>query len=164
MLTSGAWTRSVLRGLDCSLPIRPIKGQMQLYRLAPGALTTMILRNGHYVIPRRDGLVLCGSTLEDSGFEKSVTEAAHDKLRAAAITLWPALAHADCVAQWAGLRPASPNGIPFIGEVPHQPGIWVNAGQFRNGLVLAPASARLLCDQLLKRTPVMDTAPYQLMP
>lgn len=164
VLTSGAWTRGVIRHLDSDLPIRPVKGQMQLYRLAPGALTTMILRNGHYVIPRRDGLVLCGSTLEDTGFEKSVTETAHDTLRAAAISLWPALADADCVAQWAGLRPASPNGIPFIGEVPDQPGIWVNAGQFRNGLVLAPASAQLLCDQLLKREPVIDPAPYQLIP
>ncbi len=164
VLTGGAWTQSLLRDLGLSLPVRPIKGQMQLYQLAPGALTTMILRNGHYVIPRRDGLVLCGSTLEDTGFDKSVTEKAHDALRAAAISIWPALADADCVAQWAGLRPGSPNGIPFIGEVPNQPGLWVNAGQFRNGLVLAPASARLLCDQLLKRSPVMDAAPYQLFP
>lgn len=163
VLTSGAWTQALLRDLGLTLPVRPIKGQMQLYQLAPGALPTMILRNGHYVIPRRDGLVLCGSTLEDTGFDKSVTEAAHEKLRAAAISLWPALADADCVAQWAGLRPGSPNGIPFIGEVPGQPGLWINAGQFRNGLVLAPASARLLCDQLLKRSPVMDAAPYQLL-
>lgn len=163
VLTGGAWTQQLLRDLDLTLPVRPIKGQMQLYQLAPGALSTMILRAGHYVIPRRDGLVLCGSTLEDSGFDKSVTEAAHDTLRAAAISLWPALADAPCVAQWAGLRPSSPNGIPFIGEVPDQPGLWVNAGQFRNGLVLAPASAQLLCDQLLQRSPALDPAPYQLL-
>jgi len=164
VLTGGAWTQDLLRDLGMSLPVRPIKGQMQLYQLAPGALTTMILRNGHYVIPRRDGLVLCGSTLEDSGFDKSVTAVAHETLRAAARSLWPALAEADCVAQWAGLRPGSPNGIPFIGEVPGQPGLWVNAGQFRNGLVLAPASAQLLCDQLLRRSPVLNAAPYQLLP
>lgn len=163
VLTGGAWTQGLLRDLGLTLPIRPIKGQMQLYRLAPGALAPMILRQGHYVIPRRDGLVLCGSTLEDTGFDKSVTGSAHDRLRAAALSLWPALAEAECVAQWAGLRPGSPNGIPYIGEVPGQPGIWVNAGQFRNGLVLAPASAQLLCDQLLGRQPVLDPAPYQLL-
>lgn len=163
VLTGGAWTQCLLSSLGLTLPIRPIKGQMQLYQLAPGALPTMILRQGHYVIPRRDGLVLCGSTLEDTGFEKSVSEVAHDALRAAAISLWPALAEAPCVAQWAGLRPCSPNGIPFIGEVPGHSGIWVNAGQFRNGLVLAPASAQLLCDQLLGRAPAMDATPYQIL-
>lgn len=162
VLTGGAWTQSLLSDLGLKLPIRPVKGQMQLYQLAPSALPTMILRHGHYVIPRRDGLVLCGSTLEDTGFEKSVSEAAHTTLRAAALSLWPALAQAPCVAQWAGLRPGSPNGIPFIGEVPNHPGVWVNAGQFRNGLVLAPASAQLLCDQLLGRTGTLDAAPYQL--
>lgn len=163
VLAGGAWTQRLLQRLGMTLPVRPIKGQMQLYQLAPGALRTMILRQGHYVIPRRDGLVLCGSTLEDTGFDKSVTETAHRTLRAAAVALWPALADAPCVAQWAGLRPASPNGIPFIGEVPSHPGIWVNAGQFRNGLVLAPASAQLLCDQLLGRAPAMDASPYQLL-
>lgn len=164
VLTGGAWTQHLLRDLGLILPIRPIKGQMQLYQLAPGALKTMILRKGHYVIPRRDGLVLCGSTLEDTGFEKSITETAHATLRAAALSLWPALAQAPCVAQWAGLRPASPNGIPFIGEVPSHPGVWVNAGQFRNGLVLAPASAQLLCDQLLGKAGTLDAAPYQILP
>ncbi len=162
VVCGGAWSGRLLATLGSSLPVRPVRGQMQLYRLAPGALPSMIMRAGHYVIPRRDGHVLCGSTLEEAGFDKSTTEQAHDILRAAALRLWPALAQAPLLQQWAGLRPGSPNGIPFIGAVPGQDGIWVNAGQFRNGLVLAPASARLLADQLLGRTPVIDPLPYSL--
>lgn len=161
VVCGGAWSGRLLAAAGSSLPVRPIRGQMQLYRLAPGSVPTMILRDGHYLIPRRDGHVLCGSTLEDAGFDKSLTDAGHERLRRAAARLWPALAGLEPVQEWAGLRPGSPNGIPFIGAVPGQPGIWVNAGQFRNGLVLAPASATLLADLLLGREPGVDPLPYQ---
>lgn len=162
VVCGGAWSGRLLAMLGVTLPVRPVRGQMQLYRLAPGSLPSMIMRGGHYLIPRRDGHVLCGSTLEEAGFDKSTTAQAHDILRAAALRLWPALAEAPLVRQWAGLRPGSPNGIPFIGPVPGQEGVWVNAGQFRNGLVLAPASARLLADLLLGRTPAIAPDPYGL--
>lgn len=162
VVCGGAWSARLLETVGMTLPVRPVRGQMQLYRLAPGALRSMIMRGGHYLVPRRDGHVLCGSTLEEVGFDKSTTDQAHDILRAAALRLWPALAEAPLVRQWAGLRPGSPNGIPFIGPVPGQEGVWVNAGQFRNGLVLAPASARLLADQLLGRAPAMAPEPYSL--
>lgn len=158
VVCGGAWTAKLLPG--AALPVRPIRGQMQLYHLLPGSVPAMILRDGHYIIQRRDGHVLCGSTMEDAGFDKSTTDVARDKLSAAAARLWPALAGAPLLRQWAGLRPWSPNGIPFIGPVPGQAGVWVNAGQFRNGLVLAPASARLLADLLLGRAPEVDPAPY----
>lgn len=161
VVCAGAWSARLLAGHGEPLAVRPVRGQMQLYQLAPGALPTMILRGGHYVIPRRDGLVLCGSTVEEAGFDKSVTEVGRRQLSNAASTLWPALASTPVARQWAGLRPGSPNGIPFIGELPGQPGLWVNAGQYRNGLVLAPASARLLADCLLGRPPVLDPAPYR---
>lgn len=163
VVCAGAWCGRLLTPLGLTLPVKPIRGQMQLYQLAPGAVATMILREGHYLIPRRDGLVLCGSTLEDVGFDKSTTSAAHTQLRAAAIAIWPSLAKVEPIQQWAGLRPSSPNGIPFIGALPEHEGLWINAGQFRNGLVLAPASARLLVDQLLGRPPAIDPAPYALV-
>lgn len=162
VVCGGAWSGRLLAMVGVTLPVRPVRGQMQLYRLAPGSLPSMIMRGGHYLIPRRDGHVLCGSTLEEAGFDKSTTAQAHDILRAAALKLWPALAEAPLVRQWAGLRPGSPNGIPFIGPVPGQDGVWVNAGQFRNGLVLAPASAQLLADLLLGRTPAVAPEPYGL--
>lgn len=162
VVCGGAWSGRLLAGCGVDLPVRPVRGQMQLYKLAPGELPCMVMRGGHYVIPRRDGHVLCGSTLEEAGFDKSTTTTAHDILRQAAARLWPALTDAPLLRQWAGLRPGSPNGIPFIAAVPGQEGIWVNAGQFRNGLVLAPASARLLADLVLGRAPALDPLPYSL--
>ncbi len=162
VICGGAWTAQLLSPVGVSIPIKPIQGQMILYKLDPGALPCMLMHQGRYLIPRRDGHVLCGSTLEDVGFDKQTTEEALLDLRASAERLWPALRGVAPIRQWAGLRPASPNGIPFIGEVPNIKGLWVNAGQFRNGLVLAPASARLLADLMLGREPIVDPAPYQL--
>lgn len=160
VMCAGAWSALLLAPLQ-SLPIAPVRGQMQLYKLKPGRISCMIQRGSHYLIPRLDGHVLCGSTLEHVGFDKSTTEQAAQTLRQAAISIWPELAQAPVIKQWSGLRPGSANGIPFIGELAKQPRVWVNAGQFRNGLVLAPASARLLVDQLLGRSPVIDPTPYQ---
>ncbi len=162
VVCAGAWSAQLLGRIQ-ALPIQPVRGQMQLYKLAAGELPCMIQRGAHYLIPRKDGHVLCGSTLEHAGFDKSTTAVAAEQLRQAAMAIWPALSSAPLLRQWAGLRPGSPNGIPFIGQLPNQSRVWVNAGQFRNGLVLAPASARLLVDQLLGRKPDIDPAPYTLL-
>lgn len=165
VVCSGAWSPGVLGQLGDSmpLPVRPVRGQMLLYKLAPGVLPCMVMANGRYVIQRRDGHVLCGSTLEETGFDKGVTVEARESLMESAARLLPALAGVPPVAQWAGLRPGSPNGIPFIGRLPHLENVWINAGHFRNGLVLAPASARLLADQILQRETSLDPSPYQCL-
>ncbi|MDF2446186.1 MAG: D-amino acid oxidase [Moraxellaceae bacterium] len=163
VVCGGAWTGKLLQQAGQEVALRPVRGQMLLYRLEPGELSCIVLAEGRYVIPRRDGHVLCGSTLEETGFDKSTTAEALASLAASAARLWPALQGREPVAQWAGLRPAAPNGIPYIGRVPGSGNLWVNAGQFRNGLVLAPASARLLADLLLARTPAVDPHPYQIL-
>jgi glycine oxidase len=166
VLCGGAWTSVLLAEARAGqgIPLRPVRGQMLMYRLQPGALPCIVLAEGRYVIPRRDGHVLCGSTQEEAGFDKSTTAEAFASLATSAARLWPALAAEKPVAHWAGLRPAAPNGIPFIGRVPEFDNLWVNAGQFRNGLVLAPASARLLADQMLARPTLVDARPYQMLP
>lgn len=163
VVCGGAWSGRLLAAQHAGVPVRPVRGQMLLYKREPGELPAIVLGEGRYVIPRRDGHVLCGSTLEEAGFDTVPTAEAHASLKATAERLWPVLRGQEPVAQWAGLRPAAPNGIPFIGRVPELDNLWLNAGQYRNGLVLAPASARLLADQLLGREPVADPRPYQLL-
>lgn len=162
VITAGAWSGGLLASLGVELPVEPVRGQMILFRAEPGLLQGMVLKDGRYLIPRRDGHILCGSTLERVGFDKSTTEEARQDLYQAAIQLLPALAERELESHWAGLRPGSPQGIPFIGPVPGVEGLYVNAGQFRNGLVLAPGSVRVLVDQILGRAPVVDPAPYRL--
>lgn len=160
VVAAGAWSGELLAGLGLELPVEPVKGQMILYKCAEDFLPSMVLAKGRYAIPRRDGHVLVGSTLEFAGFDKTPTETALDSLKASAVDLLPALADAEVVGHWAGLRPGSPDGVPFIGPVPGFEGLWLNCGHYRNGLVLAPASCRLLTDLLLGREPIVDPQPY----
>lgn len=160
VIAAGAWSGELLAGLGLGLPVEPVKGQMILYKCAEDFLPSMVLAKGRYAIPRRDGHILIGSTLEFAGFDKTPTETALDSLKASALDLLPALTDAEVVGHWAGLRPGSPDGVPFIGPVPGFEGLWLNCGHYRNGLVLAPASCRLLTDLLLEREPIVDPRPY----
>jgi glycine oxidase len=160
VLAAGAWSGELLKTLGLALPVEPVKGQMILYKCAEDFLPSMVLAKGRYAIPRRDGHILIGSTLEYAGFDKTPTDNALESLKASAEELLPALKDAEVVGHWAGLRPGSPEGIPFIGELPTHPGLWLNCGHFRNGLVLAPASCQLLADLMLGREPIIDPAPY----
>jgi len=160
VLTAGAWSGELLKTLGLELPVEPVKGQMILYKCATDFLPSMVLAKGRYAIPRRDGHILVGSTLEHEGFDKTPTDVALASLKASAVELIPALADAEVVGHWAGLRPGSPEGIPYIGPLSGFEGLWLNCGHYRNGLVLAPASCQLLADLLLGRERVIDAAPY----
>ncbi len=160
VVAAGAWSSELLATLGLHLPVEPVKGQMILYKCEPDYLPAMVLAEGRYAIPRRDGHVLVGSTLEHVGFDKTPTGEALASLQASAEKMLPGLAQREVVGHWAGLRPGSPDGIPFIGEVPELPGLWLNCGHYRNGLVLAPASCELLKNLMLGETPIVDPAPY----
>jgi len=160
VVASGAWTAELLEPTGLRLPIEPVRGQMILFHGPPGLVSRIALYNGHYVIPRRDGRILVGSTLEYVGFDKRTTEQGLSELKQAAFELIPELAALPVEHHWAGLRPGSPNGVPVIGPHPDISNLYICAGHFRNGVVLGPASARLLSDQLLGIRPVLDPTPY----
>lgn len=162
VVAAGAWSRQLLAGLDIHPEIRPVRGQMLLFKGVPDMVTRIILGERHYVIPRRDGRVLVGSTMEEAGFDDSTTATARAELEAAAFRLVPGLRDFAVERHWAGLRPGSPTGVPYIGEHPQVAGLFLNSGHFRNGVVMAPASARLLVDLVVGRGPIVDPAPYAL--
>ncbi len=163
VITAGAWSGNLLAEVQIELPVVPIKGQMLLFEPPRRLLNSIVLTKGRYLIPRRDNHVLIGSTLERTGFDKCTTEEALLSLLASAVELVPELAESKVKKQWAGLRPGAPNGIPFIGKFSQFDNLHINAGQYRNGLVLAPASAKLLADLLLGRDVTIDPAPYRPM-
>ncbi|MFQ5642402.1 MAG: glycine oxidase ThiO [Thiogranum sp.] len=159
-VASGAWSTDLLRSTGISLPVEPVRGQMILYRGTPRLVSCITLYRGRYVIPRRDGRVLVGSTLEYVGFDKSTTQQGLDDLSRAAIELIPELAALPIEQHWSGLRPGSPDGTPLVGPHPGIDNLYINAGHFRNGVVLGPATARLLADQLLGRPVILEKTPY----
>ncbi|WP_421866881.1 glycine oxidase ThiO [Motiliproteus sp.] len=166
LVCGGAWSAGLMEALGLSLAVEPVKGQMLLFNnrnhdpKAP-LLDRVVLADGRYLIPREDGRILVGSTLERVGFDKQTSSEARESLYESALNMLPALQHCDVEAQWAGLRPGSPDGVPYIGAVEGVENLFLNAGHFRNGLVLAPASCRLVADLMLGRTPEIDPAPYR---
>lgn len=160
VVAGGAWSGELLRTTGIELPVEPVRGQMILFRGMPGQVRHIVLDQGRYVIPRRDGRILVGSTLEHVGFDKTTTETALADLRSAALKLVPRLADCELEHHWAGLRPGSPNGVPCIARHPRLTNLYINAGHYRNGVILGPASARLLADQLLGRRAEIDPAPF----
>jgi glycine oxidase len=161
VLAMGAWAGTALSELAPTPSIRPIRGQMLLFKLAPGALDTIVYRNGLYLIPRRDGHILVGSTLEDVGFDKSTDMPTQQRLHAEAAELLPFLSSIQPIQHWSGLRPGSPDNIPIIDRHPDFDNVFVNTGHYRYGVTMAPASAELLVDLMEGNTPVLDPAPYR---
>lgn len=160
IICAGAWSGDLLSNWPTPPDIHPMRGQMLLFAAAPGTISRIVLEGSRYVIPRRDGRTLFGSTIEDAGFVKETTDSARDELYAIATARFPVLKDYPVEAHWAGLRPSSPAGVPYIGRHPQIDGLFVNAGHFRNGIVLGPASARLAADLVLDRSPIVDPTPY----
>jgi glycine oxidase len=162
VICTGAWTAQLLEKIGRKPEIHPVRGQMILFFAKPSQIRHLTLYRERYVIPRADGRVLIGSTLEEAGFEKTTTAEAKEELYRIAVEMYPLLKRTPIEDHWAGLRPGSPSGVPYIGPYPEAEGLYLNAGHFRNGLVTGPASARLISDQLLGREPILPIAPYDL--
>lgn len=148
IITAGAWSQQ-LTGMDAEhISIKPVFGQMLCVKFPKQVLNTMVLDGAHYLIPRMDGHVLIGSTMEHTGFEKKMTKTARRKLMGWATNLWPDIKDAEFVKQWSGLRPATDNGKPYLGRLETYDNVFINAGHFRKGILQAPACARKIADMV----------------
>lgn len=149
--TTGAWTSDITSNqIDIRTPkIIPIKGQMLALESNTIRLNTILYKNGHYLIPRKDGLILAGSTIEDVGYDNSTTSEARDTLWKKSIDIMPELGNSRIAHHWSGLRPGTDQSIPTIG--PHQDisGLYFNCGHFRYGITMAPKSCEILNSWIL---------------
>lgn len=161
IVTAGAWSKTLLGEHALELAIRPVRGQMLLFKTRPDALRSIVLRNGIYLIPRRDGHILVGSTLEEAGFDKSTTQEAMNLLHHAACEILPLLRAAPLIQHWSGLRPGSPDNIPVISRHPGFENLYINSGHFRYGVTMAPASAEIMANQILEQAQAIDIEPYR---
>jgi glycine oxidase len=160
VLAAGAWSGMLEKELA---PITPVKGEMIALEPAAGeALPDQVIwGHGVYVVPR-DGRLLVGATAEMVGFDTGLTPEAARTLRAGAENLLPATKAWTQVDHWAGLRPRAPDGLPLLGPTSLD-GLWLAGGQFRNGILFAPAIARSMADQLLGRAaPIPAFDPRRL--
>ncbi|UJP04837.1 MAG: glycine oxidase ThiO [Nitrosomonas sp.] len=161
VVSAGTWSEAILGDYALGLKIRPVKGQMLLFKYDSPPTSTILVRNDTYLIPRRDGHLLVGSTLEDSGFNKQITDTAKKYLLTQACTLLPSLDKQKIIRHWAGLRPSSPGNIPTIGRHPEIRNLFINSGHFRYGVTMAPASAEILTNEITGKGQPFDISPYQ---
>ena len=162
VLSAGAWSGRV-GGLPDRLPIRPVRGQMLSLSPTAMALDRVVESGDVYLVPRDDGRILVGATMEDAGFAKAMTAEGVSGLLRAALELCPDLAEAEIVDMWAGLRPATPDRLPVLGPVAGTEGrLVVATGHFRNGILLAPVTALAVAEVLTEGTSDLlpsDTSP-----
>jgi glycine oxidase len=150
-VAAGPWTPELLAPLGLDLPVEPRRGQIVRWYHEPALLKRVINEGPRYLVCREDGHLLVGSTVEDVGFEGTTTDEGVQELVRFARDLVPALREVEPAEHWAGLRPATPDGKPYLGRVPGWPNISIATGHFRSGVHLAPATARLMrqliCDE-----------------
>jgi glycine oxidase len=161
LVAAGAWSERLLKPLNSAPRVFPVLGQIAALR-GPGP-SRVLLFGKRYMVPRGDGLTLIGSTEEpEAGFEKRTTEAGIGELIAFARTAVPVLKSAALEASWAGLRPGSPDGLPFLGAVPGWSNVYVAAGHFRAGVQLSIGTAQVMCELLTDRPTCVPLASFAL--
>ena len=154
---AGAWSGQIK---PCRLPTRPVKGQMLCLAMPSRTLIKHVVRSPKaYLIPRSDGRLLIGATVEEAGFDKRTDPAAIQRLHHAAVKLVPQLRDARILEDWAGLRPGTPDALPILGATETR-GYYVATGHFRDGILLAPVTAEVMCAVIEGREPGHDLEAF----
>lgn len=160
VLAMGPWTAAYAKRLGAEVPVRPMRGQMVALAGPGSPLRRVVWGTGAYLVPRERGMTFVGATVEDVGFRKHVTRSAITGLKRAAIAMIPGLALARELSAWAGLRPASKDGLPILGLLPEWRNAWVATGHFRNGILLSPISGQLIAESIMRGEPLKQLQPF----
>lgn len=162
VLAAGAWSGEV-DGLPRGLPVRPVRGHMVRFPAGSASLERLVATHtGRYLVPRSDGTVLAGSTMDEVGFDRSLSEAGLDAIRASAAELVPALGGTDPVERWADLRPLTTDGLPVLGPDPELEGLFYATGYGRNGILLGPLAGRIVAELVSTGASTIDWRPFSV--
>ena len=161
IVTAGAWSGGLLEPLGIHLPTRPVKGQLMQADCRVSPVQTPMHAGEALLIPRPDGSLVLGVTVEEAGFDDTVTLDGMHTIMERTMALVPALSGLAFAHAWAGLRPATPDDLPYMGPVPPCRNLWVSVGHFRKGIMLAPLCARLLASSILANHLHEDLEPFK---
>lgn len=160
---AGAWTPLLAGAMKVETEVFPVRGQMVLFKLDQRRFSSIINEGHRYLVPRDDGYVLAGSCEEEVGYDDRTTPAMIEQLSAWACDLTPVLKTARIERTWAGLRPGSLDGFPYLGELPQLPGCYVAAGHYRHGLHFSPITAVSMVDLMTNQAPPIDLTPFRVL-
>lgn len=150
----GAWA-----GAEGGLPVVPVKGQMANLRLAPERLRCVVRAPGIYLVPRGDGRVTIGATIEHVGFDETVHETSIRKMAELALSLLPEAEAPAQMDMWAGLRPGTPDGLPILGAAAKE-NCWYATGHYRDGILLGPVTGHVMAQAMLGEVTDVPLAAY----
>jgi glycine oxidase len=160
LLAAGAWTAALAASFGAHLRVEPARGQMIALAHVPPVLSHVVHAEDVYLVPRLSGELLIGATVERVGFQRTVTAEGIAGLLAAAIALVPSLGARPIARTWYGFRPWAPDSLPILGPWPDIDGLWVATAHFRNGILLAPITARLMTDWITRGRPGFDVDAF----
>jgi glycine oxidase len=148
VIAAGSWAGTI-EGLPRPLPVMPVRGQLLAVHTRPPLFRQVVHAPDVYLVPRGDGRLILGATMERAGFEEAVTAGGVLSLLAPALQVAPALRDAPLVEWWCGLRPATPDGLPILGPDPEVSGLHYATGHYRNGILLTPVTAEIVAAAIL---------------
>ncbi|MEM7455526.1 MAG: FAD-dependent oxidoreductase [Planctomycetota bacterium] len=160
LISAGAWSGQLVEPLGVSLPMVPVRGQMLLYKLSEKKFSPLVYEGNSYIIPRDDGHVLVGSTTEEAGFDFSNTSEEINRLKSFAAGAIPELDESKYKRCWSGLRPATNDSFPYLGQLVPFENLFVATGHFKWGLHLSPGTAVVMSDLIEGRDPQVDMQPF----
>jgi len=162
LLAAGSWSGELAREIGLELPVEPVKGQIVLLKNTPGLVQHIIKHDDAYMVPRADGHILVGASMERVGFAPGNTADVVDHLLKSTWRMMPGLKGSEIVQEWMGFRPGSPDGMPYLGPVEHRPGLWVATGHYRNGVALAPGTAEMMSRWIMGEAPELDVSEFSV--
>ncbi len=160
LLAAGAWTAALAASFGARLPVQPRRGQMVALAHVPPVLTHCVHDETVYLVPRPSGELLVGATVERVGFQRAVTAAGIAGLLAAAMVLVPSLAGLPISRTWYGFRPWASDSLPILGPWPRAEGLWVATAHYRNGILLAPITARVMTEWITQGRPSIPVKDF----
>lgn len=162
LLAAGSWSGELAKQIGLNLPVEPVKGQIVLLKDTPGKVNHIIKHDDIYLVPRSDGHILVGASMERVGFERGTTDEVLQHLLQSTYRMMPGLKKAQVVKQWMGFRPGSPDGMPYLGPVEGYKGLWIATGHYRNGVALAPVTADIMSHWITGETPSIDLSDFRI--
>lgn len=161
VIAAGAWAGALMADIGVDLPVRPVRGQILLLEGPPGRLKHLLLHKDQYAVPRDDGRILVGSTVEEAGFDNRVTAEGAAFLLGRLAEFAPGMLGLTLAGSWSGLRPATPDRLPYLGKVEGLDGVVLACGLYRNGILLAPLVAGIVADLAGGREPAFDVSAFR---
>lgn len=160
VVAAGSWSGLVQGTAMDPHIVRPARGQMIEFQTRLPITSHILTSEKGYLVPRTDGRLIAGSTMEFAGFDKQVTAEGLSRILAMALELCPALGQASVQEMWAGFRPYTEDRLPILGHGP-LPGLFLATGHFRNGILLTPITAKLITQCILNERPTVDLSPFR---